>query len=150
MNKGVYVAVKPTEQSIIELNLLIQKYDIPNAIDGNKLHSTIVFSRIYADISVNKDNIYEATIENFRIFKMRGGDSGLAIQMKSTAIVNRHMYFMKKYNLAYEFDEFIPHITITYNIKPDFDCSKLSIDRKKLFFHGEYVEDLDLEWQKNL
>jgi hypothetical protein len=150
MDRGVYVAVKPTQQSIIELNLMIQECDIPNAIDGNKLHSTIVFSRKYDQILINKENIYEATIEHFRIFKTREGNSGLVIEMKSKDIVSRHMYFMKKYNLTYEFDEFIPHMTLTYNLTPGFDCSKLPVNRIKLFFHGEYVEDLNLEWKKSL
>ena len=150
MNKGVYVAVKPTEQSITELNLLIKKHDIPNVIDRNKLHLTIVFSRLYDDILVNKENIYEATVEQFRVFNTRGGNSSLVIEMKSKAIVSRHMYFKKKYNLTYEFGEFIPHMTLAYNLNPGFDCSKLPINRIKLFFHGEYVEDLDLEWQYKL
>jgi hypothetical protein len=150
MDRGVYVAVKPTQQSIIELNLMTQEYDIPNAIDGSKLHSTIVFSRTYDDISVNKENIYEATIELFRVFKTREGNCGLVIEMDAKDLVNRHMYFMNNYKLTYEFDKFIPHMTLTYNLTAGFDCSKLPVTRKKLCFHGEYVEDLDLEWKKSL
>ena len=50
---------------------------------------------------------------------------------------------MQKYDLTYSYDEYIPHITLSYDIG-DFDISKLNVKDLPSNFtiNTEYKEDL--------
>ena len=45
--KGTYAAVKFTEDTLDRIEKLQEFYDLPNAVPRDKLHSTILYSRVY-------------------------------------------------------------------------------------------------------
>ena len=52
---------------------------------------------------------------------------------------------MDEYKTTYDFPEYIPHITLTYDAG-DFDPSSYTGDLPEIEYASEYVEDLVLDW----
>ena len=145
--KGVYLAVKYTQSNAEDLMLYIKDNNIPSTLTKDDIHSTVIYSRKYADISTNEgEDLGSAEPLKFHIFETQEDKRALVILLKSEYLENRHKDLMKEYNLTYDFKEYLPHITLSYDIG-DYDISKLDIKDlpKHLTINTEYKEDLDLD-----
>ena len=144
--KGVYLAVKYTQSNAEDLMLYIKDNNIPSTLTKDDIHSTVIYSRKYADISINDiEDLGSAEPLKFHIFETQEDKRALVILLKSEYLENRHKDLMKEHNLTYDFKEYLPHITLSYDIG-DYDISKLDIKDlpKHLTINTEYKEDLDL------
>ena len=91
-------------------------------------------------------------LEKFEIWKTRDtGKNCLVLKYKCPALVKRHKFLMKEHKATFDFDEFIPHITLSYDIndmtlkdfgKPE-EIGNISINK-------EYGQALDLDWSKKV
>ena len=145
--KGVYLAVKYTQSNEEDLILYIKDNNIPSTLTKDDIHSTVIYSRKYADISINDiEDLGSAEPLKFHIFETQEDKRALVILLKSEYLENRHKDLMKEHNLTYDFKEYLPHITLSYDIG-DYDISKLDIKDlpKHLTINTEYKEDLDLD-----
>ncbi len=144
--KGVYLAVKYTQSDAEDLILYIKDNNIPSTLTRDEIHSTVIYSRKYADISTNEgEDLGDAEPLKFHIFETQEDKRALVLLLKSEYLENRHKDLMKEHNLTYDFKEYLPHITLSYDIE-DYDISKLDIKDlpKHLTINTEYKEDLDL------
>ena len=144
--KGIYVAVKYNQSASDDLLDFIKKYNIPSTLKAEDFHTTLIYSRKYADISTNEgEDLGSAEPLKFHIFETQEDKRALVILLKSEYLENRHKDLMKEHNLTYDFKEYLPHITLSYDIG-DYDISKLDIKDlpKHLTINTEYKEDLDL------
>ena len=146
-DKGIYLAAKFTQSNEDDLFIFIKDNNIPSTLTRDDFHSTIIYSRKYADLPINDtEDLGYAEPEKFHIFETQEGKRALVILLKSDYLLNRHNELMKKYDLTYDFEEYLPHATLSYDIG-DFDISVLNIkDLPKHFtINTEYKEDLDLD-----
>lgn len=144
--KGAYLAVKYTQSSAEDIILFINKNNIPSDMTIDDIHSTIIYSKKYANIIINDqgEDLGYAEPLKFHIFETKEGKNALVILVKSEYLEKRHKELMEKYDLVYEHDKYIPHITISYDIG-EYDISTLNIkDLPKHFtINTEYKEELD-------
>lgn len=151
-DKGVYVAVKFTQAAAEDISIFCQENNIPNPIPEKEIHSTLIYSTKYDNIVINDvgEDLGNAEPKKFHIFETQDNKRALVIILKSEYLTIRHKELMEKYNLTYDFDEYIPHITLSYDIE-DFDISKLNIKDLPSNFtiNTEYKEDLDINKYKN-
>lgn len=147
--KGIYVAVRYSANSKSKLAEFMTKFDIPNRISVDKLHTTLIYSRLYDDVVVNDNVFYIAKPKKFEIWPTQNGNNALVLKLTSPELVDRHNYLMKNYNLTYDYDEYKPHITLSYNVPTEYNMLPLidAIDELGyLNIFEEYKEDLVLDW----
>ena len=145
--KGVYLAVKYTQSNAEDLMLYIKDNNIPSTLTRDDIHSTVIYSRKYADISINDvEDLGNAEPLKFHIFETQEDKRALVILLKSEYLENRHKDLMKEHDLTFDYEKYSPHITLSYDIG-DYDISKLDIKDlpKHLTINTEYKEDLDLD-----
>lgn len=152
--QGSYIGVKYTKESKQAIAEFTKKNKIPDAISPNKLHSTVVYSRKHVkniDKDVKKDCNFEATVKGFEVWETQGGNHALVMKLTSPELTKRHSFYYDKYDEAtYDYDEYKPHITLSYDVGEDFDPKSLKWDDDTpLIIDYEYFEPLDTEWTSN-
>jgi 2'-5' RNA ligase len=147
-NKGVYVAVNYNQSARDDLLELIKKYQIPSTLKAEDFHTTLIYSKKYADIEDLDDNMEDSEIvakpTELHVFETFDKKRALVIKLDCSYLEQRHKNLMEKYNLTYDYDVYIPHITLSYDIG-DMEIPK-DVKFPRFFrIQGEYKEDLNLE-----
>ena len=149
--KGIYVAVKYNQSTGDDLLDFIKKYNIPSTLKAEDFHTTLIYSRKFADIKELDDNMEDSEIvakpTELHVFETFDKKRALVIKLDCPYLEQRHKFLMKKYDLTYDYDEYIPHITLSYDIG-DLEVPKIPKDVKfPEFFRiqAEYKEELNLE-----
>lgn len=147
-SRGVYVAVKYNQSAGDDLLDFIKKYNIPSTLKANDFHTTLIYSRKHADITDLDDNMEDSEIvaypKELHVFETFDKKRALVIKLDCPYLEERHKYLMQKYGLTYDYDEYIPHITLSYDIG-DMEIPK-DVKFPKFFrIQSEYAEDLNLK-----
>lgn len=152
-NTGTYAAVTFDKKSIVNLYDYVTGLDIPNPLDPELYHSTIVYSKkTLPELVAVHYGALETKISHFRIFEaycQSGLEDGREPEYVLVAVLDnpllsaRHKQIREVHGAAFDFDEYIPHITLSYDVGPDFDMEGLPSFDDTLIITGEYVEHLD-------
>lgn len=149
---GLYMAVKYTESSKELIKQIIMKScNIPNCLDVDKIHTTLIYSRTNASVHTNTFDFSRpvATIIDYEIWKTQSGENALVAKLDCNYLTDRHKQIMSDNpHLTYDYDEYKPHITISYNVPADFDIKVLPKNVFLVIDH-EYQEELKLDWAKS-
>lgn len=146
--KGIYVAVKYNQSAGDDLLDFIKKYKIPSTLKAEDFHTTLIYSRKWADIKELDENMGESEIiakpTELHVFETFDKKRALVIKLDCPYLEERHEYLMQKYDLEYDYDEYIPHITLSY------DIGEMEVPKDVKFpeffrIQAEYKEDLNLE-----
>ena len=147
-SRGVYVAVKYNQSTGDDLLDFIKKYNIPSTLKAEDFHTTLIYSRKWDDIQDLNNNMEDFEIvaypKELHVFETFNKKRALVIKLDCPYLEERHKYLMKRYGLTYDYDEYIPHITLSY------DIGNMEIPRNVKFpkffrIQTEYQEDLNLE-----
>ena len=147
-SKGVYVAVKYNQSAGDDLLDFIKKYNIPSTLKAEDFHTTLINSRKCADIQDLDDDMGDSEIvakpTELHVFETFDNKRALVIKLDCPYLEERHKYLMEKYELEYDYDEYIPHITLSY------DIGEMEVPKDVKFpeffrIQAEYKEDLNLE-----
>jgi DNA-directed RNA polymerase subunit M/transcription elongation factor TFIIS len=147
-SRGVYVAIKYNQSACDDLLDFINKYKIPSTLKAEYFHTTLIYSRKWADIKELDDDMEDSEIvakpKELHVFETFDKKRALVIKLDCPYLDERHNYLMQKYDLTYDYDEYIAHITLSYDIG-DLDIPK-DVEFPKFFrIQSEYQEDLNLE-----
>jgi len=98
--------------------------------------------------------------KGYHIFEGRNGKKILVLLLDSEDAVNRHQVLMKQHESTYDFPEYKPYITLSYDIE-DFMRMKNkksvlenikdkynTLIPKEFHLNAEYVEHLNPNWEK--
>ena len=141
---------KPTQDRIKQYGI---DNNIPNALPREKMHVTLLYSKKPCPNYVPSQEPYPmtATPDHFEIWKsthIEGTPNCLVLKLKSPELISRHKELMKEHDADFGYPEYIPHMTVSYDIGdmtsddlPDFE-GKLDIER-------EYQEDLRTEYKSD-
>jgi hypothetical protein len=154
---GTYVAITYEDNCVKRLINLCEVMGLPNIVPHSKIHTTLIYSTKYAEnVLVNAESSYLAIIEGLDIFTSDSGIKCLVARLDCAAIKARHQELMNTYGFNHGFPEYIPHITLSYNIEDwdKFDYFNKYIKETKLLYMmfgiSEYTTDLDLDWKSKL
>lgn len=144
---GTYVAAVLSKESKNKIKNLCVNLGLSNRVSSDKMHTTIIYSRVHVPELEADQSIYpaKATAIGLDVFEMRNGKRALVLKIKSKKLTDRHNKIMDEYKTTYDFPEYIPHITLTYDAG-DFDPSSYTGDLPEIEYASEYVEDLVLDW----
>lgn len=150
---GTYAAYSfnsASRNSIKELQELLKARNsefVPSGLDT--IHSTLIYSRDPFDRYVpdeHHDN-YEITDPQLAMLSNSKEKDYIVIKYKCPAQTAKFNY-MRKLGAPWDFDEYIPHVTVGYVPKG----SQMLLDdldfKPSLKIAGEYVEDLNPDWDK--
>lgn len=142
---GLYVAAFFSDETNNSINQYLIDNEIPNPVSTPGLHTTIVYSKIPVhdfepNHSVNIDvNITYASLE---CWDMQDGKRCLVFHYFCPYLHIRFQEAMAA-GATYDFDEYKPHVTFSYDVGPDFDVTTLPKPSFKMTIVGEYCESLD-------
>jgi hypothetical protein len=156
-SKGTYAGVRFDNDTVERLQTFIEENEIPKSVPTNKLHTTILYSRKYlpdykAIGQYDKPLIGEPT--EFDVWESQPDDDGetsncLILKYDCEELSERHELLMNEHGATFDFDEYSPHITLSYSI------GDMKIDNLDPAAIGninivkEYQEDLNFDWAKD-
>jgi hypothetical protein len=144
---GLYVAAFFDEETNNNLAEYMRVNKIPSPVNTASLHTTIVYSKVpvpkfepnhSVDIEVN------TTYSAFECWEMRNGSRCLVLTYFSPYLHLRFEEAMKD-GAMYDFDEYKPHVTLSYEMPVDFDVTTLPPLGFPLTIVGEYSEPIIAE-----
>lgn len=147
--RGVYVALRVLGAANACLDTFMAENNIP--IVGTekepRRHVTVIYSRTYAAVEPVRTKLYQAYGAGFELFHTQDGKNCLVLLLDAPAVAKRHEELMQQHSLTYDFPEYRPHITLSYDAG-DLDVASLKFPDFCCVLGDEYVEDLDLGWEK--
>jgi hypothetical protein len=156
-SKGSYAGVRFDQATIDAITQFLQAAHLPNATAPDKLHSTLLYSRKFLPDYQPLGEIAPPLVgkpTEFVVWETSPKDPGeqkarcLVMKYDCPDLVERHHLLMKQHGATYDYDEYIPHLTLSYDIG-DTDVDSLPqfsdyIDAINIV--EEYGEPLDLDW----
>lgn len=156
--KGTYAGIQFDDDTKDRIMQFIKENKIPNPIARDKLHTTLIYSRKYlpkyeAAGKINPPWVAEPV--DFDVWESQADKDGkksrcLVMKIECTECTERHNEIMDEHKATFDYDEYRPHITLSYDIG-DFKTSTLpkasTIGDLKAV--KEYKEDLNLNWAKD-
>lgn len=154
--KGTYAAVRFSAETKDAIAKYIADNDLPNPLGKDKMHCTLLYSRKHCPDYKPAGKIKPAwtgTPTKLEVFESRGKlrdeepKRCLVLRFECKELVARHELLMEEYDATYDFPEYKPHVTLSYDIG-DLDETKLPDVSTigELTIDEEYGEDLDLDW----
>lgn len=148
--KGTYIGWRYNRDTIRDISQWMIDNNIPNPIKKEKIHSTIIYSRKEIDIEPKGKLVASEYALSNRLgtFDTQDNKRALIWFIDCPAMVNRHNYIMKTTDATYDYVDYIPHITLSYEIPAEYDVDKLTTKGLPLALQivSEYKEDLNLDW----
>lgn len=142
--RGTYVSVRFNAETLSNLVELQNKLNLANATPREKMHTTICYSRVYVPYVPSYETVLASTNNHLEIWDTKYGKT-LVLVLQSDYLKSRHELSMIL-GATYDFDEYKPHITLSYDIGETFiDLSKNP--DINIVVDAEIVEDLDLDWK---
>jgi len=156
IQKGTYAGVRLSNKTINAIKKFIKDNDIPNPIEPEKMHTTLLYSRKYLPDYKAKgkyDDILEGTPSGFEKWPSQPDDDGkvamcLVLKYTCTALSKRHKELMKEHEATYDFPDYKPHVTLSYDVG-SLQCKDLPKFEEPIEIVEEYAEDLNLDWAKD-
>ena len=143
--KGTYVSVKVKNN--LELYEWFKNQNI-DVLDKEDLHCTLAYSKKEfkhvlndSDILVNSSSIHNK-LEPL-------GDEGAIVMKFDSEEMNKRFNQCIKEGALYDYPQYIPHISISYNGK-DIDLDKIKVPDFDIILCDETTEELDLDWKDKL
>lgn len=111
----LYVDVRPDEATKRALAALQKSANIPNPYSVDKMHCTLLHSKKACDKPfVNKKSTYQASFKSYDFFE-NDGKQCLVLKLDSPDLEARHKRLMKETGGSYDFPQYLPHITLSYD-----------------------------------
>lgn len=154
--RGTYAGTYFDVDTVKAISDYVTNNKIPKPVNLSKLHTTLLYSRKYLPDykAVGKyDTPMVGTPLELVVWKTKGDDGSepancLVMKYDCPELVKRHNELMKTHGATFDYDEYNPHVTLSYDIG-DMDITTLpDIVKavKRIVITEEYGEDLRLDW----
>lgn len=152
--RGTYAGVRFSKETKERLRQYGKDNNIPCMLKPEYMHSTLLFSRKYLPEYRAQGEIdppYKGTPKSLELWPTRDEKNCLVLRYDCQDLVDRHHELMDKHQAMYDFDQFIPHVSLSYDVG-NIDVNKLPpmtdyVDELEIV--EEYKDDLDLDWNPN-
>jgi hypothetical protein len=146
--KPTFVGVRFDGASMDEIAKLNKNVD--NRTSRGEFHITLIYSKkpIFITALGKLEPPVEVKAKHYSIFHTRTGENCLVLEVDAPALVARHNEIMKNYGASYDFPEYKPHLTLSYDCGTGFDLKSLPPveDIPTLYCHLEYASELEIDW----
>ena len=147
-NDGTFVGVHLTSDTTARLCGWMDQNLIKNPQTADKIHTTLVLDK---ETQFLHDPLtYEPSIpidpDTYNIELFGPENDILVLSFDSPFLQKRHLQLREKYGLAWDWPDYTPHITLTYDaqeIKTELETPDFAIE-----LSGEYVTAFNSDWEK--
>ena len=144
---GTYAAVKFSKTSVNSVMKYIKDNNIINPVSVNELHTTLLHSKRHLPNYIAKGKIdpaYMAKPVRFDLWKTQSGIKyALVLVLNCPELINRHVFLMREHSASYDYPEYTPHITLSYNAGTDLDLNRLPQFTGDIKIIEEYSSELE-------
>ena len=142
MSQGTYAAFKPCKESAISIYKAALKLGVKDIIPIDKLHITLLYSRKAVPDFIPMGAIDPVEISATEIIPL---GNALVLKVRSLYIYKRHLELMRIFEAEHDYDEYIPHLSLSYN--KDIQDPEIFEKFKPFTFKIclEYKEDLKID-----
>lgn len=154
---GTYSACLYKQPSLDLLNAWAKINVIPNLIKKQSIHSTIIYSKTKVEDRFQKSfNEKELDILawKFKPLKLDMFSSSSGSKDKNVLVMLLNAPELEEIHnnlvfngASHDFDEYQPHITLSYDVPERFDWRSLKMPSIYLIPNKIYFEPLDIEWE---
>jgi 2'-5' RNA ligase len=142
----MFMGVRPDPNTIRWIRGIIERYKVPNHCPDASFHTTLIYSRKPTVLpKLQSHKLYKASFNKLEIFNTRDGKRCLVIRLDSPELQTRHRQLMQDLDASYDFDQFLPHITLSYDVGESFRAPSDIPPRKAIYLEREYYEILSDE-----
>jgi phage-related protein (TIGR01555 family) len=126
---------------------------IPDPMEAGSLHVTVCYSKTpldwlkvdAEDWNQEKDGRITVPPGGPRIVERLGDKGAVALLFASSRLSWRHEQIMRAGG-SHDFEEFTPHVTVSWNVPIDFDLDAVEPYRGKLVFGPEVFAEIGGDW----
>lgn len=142
-SRGIFSAVKfdkKTTQKIVEFQKI---NNVKNPISQKDLHTTIIFSpdKYILDYPIEKHLDIKAKVVGFEKWRMNNGNYCLVVLLDCDFLNERFEKLSKQFGIKNPYDEYKPHVTLSYDVPKYMNVSNLKDNIGELRIISEYVQD---------
>jgi hypothetical protein len=152
--KGTYAGTYFDNDTVEAIRAYVAENKIPKPVNMDKLHTTLLYSRKYLpnyEAAGRYDEPMIGTPLELVVWKTQGdGDKApancLVMKYDCPELVQRHKDLMREHGATFDYDEYTPHITLSYDIG-DMDIGGMPDIKDaivRVVVAEEYGEDLNL------
>ena len=152
-NRGTYAKLVPSLHTKEKLHSVANQINIENLVSQRSLHTTVIYSRVECSPPIDESNVKLPIIANgshFDIFNNPDGSKSLVVVLASSEMHTLHNKLMAEHNATYDYDEYHPHVTLSYDYTKTTLPEQSAIDYlQNLEFDEMIVEELILDWRSD-
>lgn len=141
---GTYACLKLDEESQLKIGRFIARNNIVNGLSVSDLHATIIYSKVHCPKMVGMDVDITAKIKSI-VSIPSDGKICLAFDLDCPEMHKLHKDLREEHGAAHGFDEYISHITFTYDYVGSHWPRGLR-EIGPITFNRLHVEDLNPDW----
>lgn len=147
---GTCCAVKYSVETLDNLSSWLSANNIPNKIDIADVHTTLLYSRVKMaelEMASSVDSVALCTTGcKFKPKEFKKFGSALVLVLDAPELVNAHRRMLDD-GATHDHAEYVPHVTVSYNVDDTFDVESLNIPTFMFKPEGMYFEPLNLDWK---
>lgn len=125
-----------------------KKQEFDKVVPANELHVTIAYSREPVE-NARLDTNGVMLLADGSTVEPLGDEGAVVLKFKSNELADRWQYF-RDHGASWDYENYTPHITITYSMDSGFDISKVQPYTGFLELGPEKSESLNEEWKDNV
>lgn len=149
---GIYASCSYDEESLSKLQIWLEGQNdlIPMPVPLENIHTTVVYSR--ADFpcpigqSIHLTDSQPFCPSGFTLLgKPEDEMACLVMLLDADALVHVHNFCLNE-GAKHDYEDYIPHVTLSYQVPKDFDHSQIQVPDFCLKPNAIKFEPLDLNW----
>lgn len=144
-----YVAVKPIDDYQIErLRSYALNLGVPNIIPAHKMHCTLLYSKRPCKMpDVRPERLYLAKADELEVFHGSDGKRVLVVKLFCPELKIRHTQLMQETEGSYDYPDYIPHVTLSYDIGDTWVPQEYAIiPAVDIDMSLEYCQHIERDW----
>ena len=152
---GTYAAVTFHTDTNKAIHNYIRAAKLPNAVRPDKLHTTLLYSRVqlpeYVPLGLMMLANYGTPI-GLSILPGEHKERCLVLNYSCPELEERHRYLTEKHSAPYDFPDYITHVTLSYNIGDLDICTLPDIHSyvNSICIVNEYSRNLITNWSSTV
>jgi len=146
---GTYAKLVPSSLAKDRICSVAAQINVDNVVGRRTLHTTVIYSRVQCNPPIDEETVSLPIVAHgthFELFDNADGSKSLVLLLDSDELHELHHRLMDDHNATYDFPEYQPHITISYDYPHKTVPNEAVIEYlQNIEFDGFAVEELILD-----
>lgn len=143
-NNGTYIKMTYDNYSRQKLYNWMIESNIPNCVDFTEIHTTLLQTNKEMDSYIPNYKLKGCVVrpERLEVWHTSWGTYCLVLILDSDELKEHHRNLIKNYKAIHKHKEFIPHITLSYDVGINYNVNNLLLPDFNLVINNEIISSL--------